>query len=336
MVSSYGAPEEEYAAARHSAALLDRSARQLLKLTGPDRVSFLHGMVTNDIKSLPDNAACDAAFLTVKGAMVAYGRVVKLADSLLVDVEPGLLEKVREFLDRYLISEEVELTDVSAEYGQLALYGPRATALGAAALALPASPLAQNAMSSTSLDGATIRAVGETRYSGEGLDLLVPRAELERVFTSLVKQGARPIGHATFEKLRVEAGVPRYGQDLVDTTIPLEAELTSAISYDKGCYIGQEVIARATFRGHMNRKLSGLLLGELTPSPGTELRVGERKVGWITSVIASPAHGQTIALGYVHRDHREPGTVLQLPENAGTATVHALPFVAPGVKSAAP
>jgi folate-binding protein YgfZ len=138
----------------------------------------------------------------------------------------------------------------------------------------------------------------------------------------------KPLGFEALEQLRVEAGVPRYGQDMVDTTIPLEANLASAISYNKGCYIGQEVIARATFRGHMNRKLAGLLLGDADAAPGTELKVGDRKVGWITSVVRSPLKGQRVALGYVHRDFLEPGTQLTLGAGPASATVSALPFAA--------
>ena len=138
--------------------------------------------------------------------------------------------------------------------------------------------------------------------------------------------GLKPLGWRAHEMLRVEAGVPRYGQDMVDTTIPLEANLANAISYNKGCYIGQEVIARATFRGHMNRKLSGLLLGSTEAAPGTELKKDGKKVGWVTSVVRSPLKGQTVALGYVHRDHLEPGTVLAVGDGPAEATVAALPF----------
>lgn len=333
MVSAFTSPSDEYAAARTGAALLDRSDRQLLRLTGEDRVSFLHGMVTNDIKGLADNAACDAAFLTVKGAMVAFARVLKLTDSLLIDVEPGLLSKAHEFLDRYLISEDVELTDVTADYGQLSLLGPESVTVAAGALGFTGGPHPQNALTTHAFAGADLIALGQQRYTGEGVDLLVPTPALEGAWKALVAAGARPIGNEAFEMLRVEAGVPRYGQDLVETTIPLEAELTSAISYNKGCYIGQEVIARATFRGHMNRLLSGLTLGaDFDPSNGlgvgTELRRNGKKVGWLTSVVSSPTLGQTVALGYVHRDHREPGTVLDLMDSGKSATVQPLPFVA--------
>lgn len=327
VVLDFGDALAEYAAAREGAALFDLSSRQRLALTGPDRVSFLHGMVTNDINKLADGAACDVAMLTQKGAMVADGRVLKLADALWLDVEPGLLEKVREFLDRYLISEEVELADVSDTHGHLALHGPRALEVLGAALGVTLSPLEQNAHLTREFEGAHVHLLGSNRLTGQGVELLVPVAQLESLWTKLVASGARPAGHEARELLRIEAGVPRYGQDLVDTTIPLEADLTHAISYNKGCYIGQEVIARATFRGHMNRKLTGLILGEHEAEAGTLLFVGDRKVGWLTSIARSPKLGQRIALGYVHRDHLTPGTELRLGESDQTVRTHALPFV---------
>ena len=158
---------------------------------------------------------------------------------------------------------------------------------------------------------------------GTPVDVLIHREALPAVREAL---GELPcLDEATAEVLRVEAGEPRWGAELVATTIPLEASLERAISYTKGCYIGQEVIARATHRGQMQRKLAGLLLGELTPATGTELRRGEKKVGWITSVVKSPKRGQMIALAYVHRDSLTDGTVLELA-SGGTAIVASLPF----------
>jgi folate-binding protein YgfZ len=163
-----------------------------------------------------------------------------------------------------------------------------------------------------------------------GVELLVGSAGLETVFTALLDEGAESAlqlaGWEALEVVRVEQGVPRYGADMDERTIPLEANLDRALHYQKGCYIGQEVIARATFRGHMNRKLAGFLLGDANPVPRTELFLGDRKVGWVTSVVRSPRLGQHVGLGYVHRDALEPGTVLRLAGGAGEATVHALPF----------
>ncbi|RUO87087.1 aminomethyl transferase family protein, partial [Corallococcus sp. AB018] len=322
-----------YGAARDAVALHDASYREILRITGEDRASFLHGMVTQEVKNLPVGSAAYAALITVKGAMVGDARILKREDDLLLDLEPGLGAKVREFLDKYLISEDAELHDGTPEWGWLKLLGPRTAQVLAAVPGGPSELPAPLSSRKASIAGQEVLLLGTALPGGlSGVDVLVPRAGLEAVWAALVQAGGahglKPLGFDALERVRVEAGVPRYGQDMVDTTIPLEANLTNAISYNKGCYIGQEVIARATFRGHMNRKLAGLLLGEKDVAPGTELRRGEKKVGWVTSVVTSPVKGQRVALGYVHRDSLEPGTELTLGEGAGTVTVAALPFTA--------
>ena len=327
VVLRYEGPDA-YAAARSAAVLADLSARQWLRLTGEDRASFLHGMCTNDIKGLPEGRATYAALLTSKGAMVCDARVWKRQDDLLVDVEPGLGPKAKEFLDKYLISEDAEIHDVTPEWGLLGLYGPKAGAVLKAALGVDAPEM--NRFVTVPFEGREVRVVGAELLSPGGVELAAPVEALAALDAKLMEAGASlglvRIGFEALEVLRVEAGVPRYGQDMEDKTIPLEANLERAIHYNKGCYIGQEVIARATFRGHMNRKLMGLLLGEGAPAPLSELRSGEKKVGWITSVVRSPSAGQNVALGYVHRDFLEPGTKLEVV-GGGTAEVRPLPFV---------
>jgi folate-binding protein YgfZ len=327
-VADYGDVEAEYRAARQAVALHDATYREALRITGEDRISFLHGMVTQDVKGLAAGAATYAAMITVKGAMVADARLLRREADLLLDLEPGMGAKVLEFLGKFLISEDAELHEATGELGVLRLLGPRTAELLGAVAGGPFAPLPPDATRTFTLAGQEVLAVG--RPGQEGVDLLVPRGGLEAVWKALVAAGGafglKPLGWRAHEMLRVEAGVPRYGQDMVDTTIPLEANLTSAISYNKGCYIGQEVIARATFRGHMNRKLAGLLLGSTEPAPGTELKKDGKKVGWVTSVVRSPLKGQTVALGYVHRDHLEPGTVLAVGDGPAEATVATLPF----------
>ncbi|RKH57443.1 CAF17-like 4Fe-4S cluster assembly/insertion protein YgfZ [Corallococcus llansteffanensis] len=333
VVAGYGDVGAEYGAARDAVALHDASYREILRITGEDRASFLHGMVTQEVKNLPVGSAAYAAFITVKGAMVGDARILKREGDLLLDLEPGLGAKVREFLDKYLISEDAELHDATPDSGWLRLLGPRTVEVLTAVLGAPFEPLAANLGRQAVLAGQDVWLLGTALPGGVGgVDVLVPRAGLEAVWTALAQagaaQGLKPLGFDALELLRVEAGVPRYGQDMVDTTIPLEANLSHAISYNKGCYIGQEVIARATFRGRMNRQLAGLLLGDADVAPGTELRRGEKKVGWVTSVVRSPVKGQRVALGYVHRDSLEPGTELTLAEGPATVTVAALPFTA--------
>lgn len=327
VVETSGPLDAGWQAAQQGAVLYDHSARQVVAVTGPDRVSFVHGMCTQDVNRLTENAAADATLLTAKGAMVADARIVKLPEVVLLDVEPGLAPKVLEFLDKYLISEEAELADVSASWGQLGVYGPRAAAIVEAALGVAGAPAdTRHSVQSFTFAGAQGLLIGNPSYASAGVDVWLPPEVLEQAFRALESAGALPIGRDVLEVLRVEGGWPRYGADLTDTTIPLEAHLERAISYNKGCYIGQEVIARATFRGQMNRKLAGLLLGEQQPAPGTAIFEGERKIGWLTSIVYSPARKQHVALGYVNRNFLTEGTELKL-DGGGQVTVAALPLV---------
>ena len=293
----------EYRAAREAVAWADLSAREQLEVTGPDRVSYLQGMVTNDVEKLAVGGSCYAAVLTPKGAMVGDVRVLKLAESLVVDTGPGFGEPLAAFLNKYLISEEAEVVP-APRYAVVALVGPQAAALQA------------------TLPGGAV--VGTLQPLGApGLDAVVLREQLDAVRAALA--AVPKLNDETLEVLRVESGAPRFGRDMTEHTIPLEANLEHAINYQKGCYIGQEVIARGTYRGQMNKRLVGLLLGDATPEPGVELRKADKKVGWLTSVVRSPLKGQQVALGYVHRDHLAAGTELELA-GGGKALVCALPF----------
>ena len=330
VVAGYGDEAAEYRAARGHVALHDASYREALRITGEDRTSFLHGMVTQDVKGLGAGASAYTALITVKGAMVGDARIVRREDDLLLEVEPGLGDKIRQFLEKFLISEDAELHDATDEVALLRLLGPRTGELLAAVLGAPLEPLPVDATRAARLADQDVLLIGNARLQAQAVDVLVPRAGLEAVWRALTGAGAAfglsLLGWRALEAVRVEAGVPRYGQDMVDTTIPLEANLTHAISYNKGCYIGQEVIARATFRGHMNRKLAGLRLGGDEAAPGTELKKDGKKVGWLTTVTRAPGTDAPVALGYVHRDHLEPGTVLTLGDGPAEATVTTLPF----------
>jgi folate-binding protein YgfZ len=320
-VAHFGDAGAEYRAAREACALFDSSGRDVLRVTGEDRVSFLQGMVTNDVAGLPERGVAYAAMLTAKGAMVSDAWILKRRDDVLLDTEPGFGAKASEFLNKYLISEDAEIHDAHGELAILSLLGPTAEAALKETLGLEAP--SSNVAVEGSWNGVAVWALPPAL--APGVDVLVPRTELERVYSALAAK-ARPIGFEACEVLRVEAGIPRYGQDLVETTIPLEANLERAIHYNKGCYIGQEVIARATFRGHVNRKLTGLLLGDKPVEVGAELERGGKKVGWVTSTVRSEKKGEHVALAYVHRDSLEAGTELQLSGAQRSVRVHALPF----------
>jgi len=313
---------DEDRALRTGAGLFDASARGVVRLTGPDRVSFLQGMVTQDVEGLTEGSVADAALLTPKGAMVADARVVRRADDFLLLTEPGYDPVVLGVLERYLISEDAELSDATAGFGQLAVVGPEAEALASRALGLGAAT--GSALRPFAAGGATAWALPQGLLL-PGVDLLVPVEALGAVFDRLLEAGATPVGFGALEVLRVERGTPRFGADMDEKTIPLEANLQRAIHYQKGCYIGQEVIARATFRGHVNRHLVGLRFAGSAPAPRTELFSGERRVGWVTSVVDSPRLGP-IGLGYAHRDVDQPGTELTVAGGAAKATIAPLPF----------
>ena len=257
--------------------------------------------------------------------MVADGRIVHLPDALLVDLEPGRGTPVLEFLEKHLISEDVTLTR-RADLCLLGVRGPQALECVAKVLGTAATLLGM---------ADTVSAIGDLIALGiaapfPGVDLLVPAAQAERLARALVEAGVKPLGLDALEWLRVEAGIPRYGADMDEKTIPLEANLQRALHYQKGCYIGQEVVVRATYRGHMNRQLVGLLLGERGAPARAELRSPsqpDKKVGYLTSVVRSPRLGQYVSLGYVHRDFLAPGTALTLAESGAAAQVAALPLV---------
>lgn len=314
----YGDPNEEYQAVRRAMGLLDRSERGKLVLTGNDRIPWLQGMVSNDVRPLATGApAVYACVLNATGHLLADLCIVNRGDNLLLDMERENLEKIFRLLDDYVITEDVEIADHSDALACLSVQGPLVDA---------------NRIRALCSDSAHVVPADHT---GEGgVDIYLRAQEAPTLWQRLVAAGARPVGAKAAEVLRVEAGVPLYGVDMDESTIPLEANLEAThISHTKGCYVGQEVIARIHSRGHTNRALTGLLLeGECLPARDNKIFPAEgetnREVGWVTSAIRSPAIGGGIALGYVRHEHRAPGTRLRIAAEAGSivARTTALPF----------
>lgn len=329
----FGNPAGEYHAVRHSVGLCDLSYRGLVRVTGADRQRFLHAMVSNDTKSLQPGQGCYATFLTNKGKMVADFVVYADPDAYLLDLEPHVVRPFIEAIEWFVISEEVTFHDESAQWGLLSLQGPRAAELLTLALDLQVPDLPTYAHTLCALAGHQVRLIRRSHTGEPGYQLLAPLAALPELWSALWQHheacDAWPVGLETLEVLRIEAGIPVYGRDMTDETLPVEANLVEAISYTKGCYIGQETIARLDARGHVNRQLVGLLLdGEALPEPGAKILASDREVGWITSVAHSPARQQNVALGYVRREVWAPGTPLEVHTNGRTmrAVVVELPF----------
>jgi folate-binding protein YgfZ len=309
----------EHRALTRECGLIDRSERGKLALTGADARAFLAGQVTNDIVGLPAGGGCYAAFLTHKGKMLGDMRILAVgepAEELLLDTERSTLQALFDMIRRFKIGYDVELHKRTVQRGLLSLIGPRARAI-AAAEDLPADEHAHRA---GEIAGRPVRLIA----TDCGVDVLCEADDSDAIRAALEHAGALPVGEAATEIVRVERGRPRYGFDLDDTTIPQEAGLNErAVSFTKGCYVGQETVARLFYRGKPNRHLRGLRLSEPVDA-GAELQLGDRTVGHISSAIVSPTHGP-IALALVRRE-AAIGETIDVAGGEATAEVVELPF----------
>jgi folate-binding protein YgfZ len=330
-----------YEAARRGVGLLDRSARGRIVVAGPDRASYLQGLLTNDIGALRPGQGCYSAYLTPQGRMLADMLVYEVGDLILLTTAGEVAGLVMSRLDQFIFSEDVKLGDVTGTFGEHAVIGPRSAAVlsdvldGVAAGVLDG--LGEHGCIRASFDGHPTIVARITDTGEPGFDVFCDRGDSERLLARLSRAGGVTIDPGTAEALRIESGIPLFHRDMDEETIPLEAGIEErAISFTKGCYVGQEVIIRVLHRGHgrVARKLVGLLIGGgrpqapgEPPAPGTPVLSGDRDVGRVTSATLSPALGHPIALAYLHRDFIEPGTALVVGGQA--AVVSPLPFVPP-------
>jgi folate-binding protein YgfZ len=327
--ASYGDPPAEHEAVRERAGLIDRSERGKIEMTGKDRATFLHGLVTNDVKGLAPGQGAETALLDTHGKVTALFVVHALDDRLVLETDRPLAEPLRAAIDRYHFSEHVELEDVSGASGILTVAGPHARKAVEAALGRELPDLRRWQHLTAPWEGEELRIVRAEESGEEGYDLWAPVAGLAPLWDRLRDAGARPVGREAWDVLRVEAGVVRYGIDVDPSTLLLEAPLSEAYSLTKGCYVGQEVVARITYRGHVNRKLVGFRFADArVPPPGAAVSVEGQAVGRITSSVLSPALGVALALGFLRREHLEPGTRVEVQGREGplAAEVAALPF----------
>jgi tRNA-modifying protein YgfZ len=289
--------------------LVDRSERGKLALSGPEAKSFLTGQVTNDIEALVPGSGCYAALLTNKGKMLADLRVIDADDELWLDTERVALQPLFDVIRRAMVGWQAELHKRTLQQALLSLIGPRAAEAVGGAIG------PEHANRRGELGGAEVLLVA----TDLGIDVVCATEDGERVRTAL---RVPEVPEADAEVVRVESGRPRYGVDVDDTTIPQEDGLNErAVSFSKGCYVGQETVARLHYKGKPNRHLRGLRLSAPVPS-GTSLLAGEREVGRLGSSVVSPRHGP-IGLALVRRE-AAPGD--ELTAGPATATVVELPF----------
>jgi len=361
IVADYGDAPAEHAALGASAGVIDLSFRSRLCLVGADRARYLHGQITNDVKKLGAGEGCYSALTTAKGKMESDLNIFCLADELLLDFEPGLTEKVSQRLGKFIVADEVQIVDAAPHYGLLSVQGPKAEAVVRSLDLFSEIPSRQFAsvkiavatlgeiylMNHSRLINFCSRRGDEAQIKGKlvaphivacnsGFDLFVPDNSLGAVADKLIaaaKQiGGKAIGWTAFETMRIEAGIPRFGADMDETSLPLECGIESrAIVYNKGCYIGQEVINRIHSVGHVNRELRGLRLAndlKILPQRGDRLFQAGKEVGFVTSAVKSTALNANIALGYVRREADQTGNELTLRTAAGEsfAKIAELPF----------
>jgi folate-binding protein YgfZ len=317
MVEAVDSQLAEYEAVRGGGAgLFDLSSRGRVEVSGAEAVQFLNGMLTNDVARLAEGAWMHAAFPNPQGRLVASTRVLKRGGAFLFDTEPATYPSVLKHLERFTLAGDFRVQDLSAETALLSVQGARAAELVGAALGAEAATTARGRVISAPFGEGEVTIIRATHTSEDGFDLFVDAAAAETLREALITAGARPAGLDALEVLRVEAGLPRYGVDASDANVVLEVvDESEAVSYTKGCYAGQEIIARIHWRGHVAKRLTGVIL-DCDAEPPTDARLRDsaegREAGRITSNIFSPRLHARVALALVKYDFLAPGTELKI------------------------
>lgn len=284
------------------AGLIDLSAsRGRIRVTGSEAVMFLNGLITNDMKAVVENEWLPAVFPNVQGRLIGAVRITRDDKGFLIDTENASHDAILKTISRFTMAGDFRVADVTQETALLTVQGRRA----------------REVIGNT--DFPIIRA---THTGEEGFDLV---GDVSLLKEQLINAGAQPVSPETFEILRIEAGIPRHGIDMDETNVVLETNLDDAISYTKGCYLGQEIIVRIKHRGHVAKKLTGLRFDAPVEANATVQSVDGKEIGRITSTTYSPKLESTIALGYVRYEYLPAGTTVKVGDVTGTVTD--LPFV---------
>ena len=301
---NYGDPQREAKTVRESVGIIDISSRGKLVLRGADHLKFLQGMLTNDVKEKTPGAGVYAAILTPKGKMISDMRVFKNEDSVYMDIEPGMGGDIAQLLRRFKLSYKAEVLDVTGDYCVLHACGSGCGELISKRLGINVEQM--NEYDHKAFGEATIMKLNRTGETG--FDVLFENRRAGEIWNLLLESSPAPglSGQEALETLRIEAGIPVYGKDMDISTIPIEAGIWDALDFEKGCYVGQEVIARIKWRGRVNWHLAYFAVQQDgCASPGDILWVNEKKVGRITSSAYSPTLGKNIAIGYIRREFRD-------------------------------
>ncbi len=339
---------EQYRVLRRAAGVLERSTRACIGVGGADRAEYLQGLLSNDVAGLAPGAGCYAAYLTPQGRLIADMDVFNLGDRLLLDVDAGVGPLLVARFDELIFAEDATIADWRETCVSYGVHGPAALDVAGAALDelgiacdTPAGvrDLQPHGCCRAAAEGETAVVLRTDALGVPGVAVVVPRARAAALHAALVSAGGADVDRAAAEAVRIESGRPRFPVDMDGETIPLEAGIEDrAISFTKGCYVGQEVIVRILHRGagRVAKRLVGLTLGPAgsdagaaVPERGAAVWHGGEQVGRVTSAVASPALGQVIALGYLPRDLTGTGTRVEvdLPGGRGGGVVTSTPFV---------
>ena len=321
--------QREYWFAHRSVALIDKNYRCYLSFTGPDRVRYLNAILTNNIKDLAASHGNVSLLLNPQGRILAELETYALPESLFCVSHAMIRESLIETLDRYIIMDDVTLTDQTQRFGTLALEGPSAVPIVKDLAGVDLNSLAELARQETRVGAIPCTIVRRSPGKFGGAEFLVERAYLEALWQTLQKKteaaGGGPMGYGALSALRLEQGIPWFSYDFGEKQIPHEAALeNSHISYTKGCYTGQEIVERVRSRGQVNRRRAALrFIGNAIPSSGEILTSGGKEAGYVTRAAFSPTLAATIGMGYVRKENNEFGQ--QLDWQGGKAEVTKFP-----------
>ena len=328
----YGDATAEHQAIRNGAGIADRSFLAKVEFSGNDAVDYLERMPSNEVGSLQPGQGCHSTLLTDRGKLVADFHLYKFEDRIRIDLDPTRKAPCIEPLEKFIIVDDVTVTDVSEQFGIIGVYGPKSAALLSSVFRLDMPPLTEYRHFEAFFAGEDFM-VACRQFTGEdGYEIWAPVEFLEELFQGLLEAApahdGRLVGAEALNIARVEAGVPLFGYELNDNTIPNEAGLLYACSVTKGCYIGQEIISRIHHLGHVNRQLTGLKFNDRLPDEGDLIKDGERKTGTVTSVVQSPSFESGIALSILRTEHAEVGNKVSVESEGGVieAEVVELPF----------
>jgi folate-binding protein YgfZ len=322
---SFAGFESEYRAARESVALFDTSWNAIWFVGGRDRVQYLHNITSNDIKSLASGRGTLALLLNPQGHILAELELYALAEKLLVRSHSSQSERTLATLKKYIIGSKVEIEDATGQMGSFAIEGPQATEAVWQTCALDLEGMPHMGIQEANIDGNMCWILRRSHFGALGADFVAGREHLAALWRKALgavrNSGGVPIGMAALNALRIEAGVPWFPADFNEAMIPHEAALENThVSFNKGCYTGQEIVERVRSRGHVNRKRVSLNFSTSDPpAAGTKLRAGGAEIGFVTSSAFSPSAGAAIGMGYVRREQSAPGSVVAF--DGGTAEV---------------